>query len=166
MFRFIYEIIHSNKKRVITRSFLGLANVYWRFMLRFSHIAWALSQVTKGGSRENFVWRKEKQWEFDDLKHRLCSPPVLSLPDLQQPFEIEIDASDYAVGAVLTQHGHPVTYHSDTLSDFVRKYPTYDKEMYSIVQAWRQWKHYILGIETIIHTDHNPLQFIQTHGKL
>jgi hypothetical protein len=58
---------------------------------------------------------------------------MLSLPDLQQPFEIETDASDYVVGAVLTQHGHPVDYHSETLSDIVLKYPTYDKEIYSIV---------------------------------
>jgi hypothetical protein len=59
-----------------------------------------------------------------------------------------------------------VAYHGATLSNTVRKYPTYDKEMYSIVQAWRQWKHYIFGKETIIHTDHRPLQFIQTQGKL
>ena len=57
-------------------------------------------------------------------------------------------------------------YHSETLSDTVHKYPTYDKEMYSIVQACSQWKHYILGKETIIHIDHNPLQFMQTQGKL
>ena len=48
---------------------------------------------------------------------------------------METNASNYAVGAVLTQHGHPVAYHSETLSDAVHKYPTYDKEMYSIVQA-------------------------------
>jgi hypothetical protein len=96
----------------------------------------------------------------------LCSAPVLSLPDLQYPFEIEIDALDYAVGVVLTQHGHPVAYHSETLSDVVCKYPTYDKEMYSIVQAYRQWRHYILGKETVIHNDHKPLQFMQTRGKL
>jgi hypothetical protein len=59
-----------------------------------------------------------------------------------------------------------VPYHSETLSDTICKYPTYDKEMYSIVQAYHQWKHYILGIETIIHTDHKPLQFIHTQGKL
>ena len=100
------------------------------------------------------------------MKNRLCSVPVLTLLDLQQPFEIETNASDYAIGAVLTQQGHPVAFHSETLSHTVRKYPTYDKEMYSIVQACRKWKHYILGKEKITHTDHRPLQFIQTQGKL
>ena len=100
------------------------------------------------------------------MKHRLCSSPVLSFPDLQQPFDIEIDASQYVVGVVLTHHGHPVAYHSGTLSDTVQKYPTYDKEMYSIVLDCCKWKNYIMGKEKIIYIDHKPLQFIQTHGKL
>jgi hypothetical protein len=108
------------------QSFLGLANFYHRFVLGFSHIAWALSQVTKGGGKK-FVWGQSQQQAFDDLKQCLCSSPVLSLPDLQQPFEIETDASDYVVGIVLTQHGHPMAYHSETLSDVVHKYPTYNK---------------------------------------
>jgi hypothetical protein len=136
------------------RNFLGLANFYHRFVLGFSHITWPLSQVTKGGAKEKLFWSESQQKVFRELKHCLYSAPVLTLPDLQQPFEIETDASDYAIGAVLTQHGHPVAYHSETLSDTVQKYPTYDKEMYSIVQACRQWKHYILGKETVIHTDH------------
>ena len=107
-----------------------------------------------------------EQKVFIELKHCLYCAPMLTLPDLQQPFEIETDACDYAIGVVLTQQGHPVAYHSETLSDTIRKYPTYDKEMYSIVQACRQWKKYILGKETIIHIDHRPLQFIQTQGKL
>ena len=91
---------------------------------------------------------------------------MLTLIDLQQPFEIKKDASDYAIGAILTQEGHPMAYHSGTLSDTVWKYPTYDKEMYSIVQACQQLKHSILGKGTIIHTDHQTLQFIQMQGKL
>ena len=71
------------------------------------------------------------------MKHRLCCALVLTLPDLQQTFEIETDAYGYAIGAVLTQQGHLVAYHSETMSDTVYKYPTYDKEMYSIVQACR-----------------------------
>jgi hypothetical protein len=86
----------------------------------------------------------------------------ITLPYLQKPFEIKTDASDYAIGEVITQQGHLMAYHGETLSDTVRKYPTYDKEMYSIVQACQQWKHYILGKEMVIQTDHRPLQFIQT----
>jgi hypothetical protein len=59
-----------------------------------------------------------------------------------------------------------VAYHSETLSDIVQKYPTYDKKMYSIVQAYCPWKHYIMGTKMIIHIDHKPLQLIQTQGKL
>jgi hypothetical protein len=73
-------------------------------VLGFSHIAWALIQVTKGGGRDKFVWGKEQQQTFDDLKHRLCLALILSFPNLQQPFEIETNASDYVVGVVLTQH--------------------------------------------------------------
>jgi hypothetical protein len=148
------------------QSFLGLANFYHRFVLGFSHIAWALSQITRGGGKAKFVWGRSQKQAFDNLKKCLCSALVLLLPDLQNPFEIETDVLDYAVGIVLTQHGHPMAYHSETLSGVFHKYPNYDKEMYSIVQACRQWRHYILGKETIIQTDHKPLQFIQTQGKL
>jgi hypothetical protein len=93
-------------------------------MLGFSHIAWALSQVTRGGGKEKFVWGLSQQQAFDDLKKNFLSSPVLSLLDLKHPFEIETDSSDYVVGAILTQHGHPVVYHSETLSNVFYKYPT------------------------------------------
>ena len=139
------------------RNFLGLANIYHRFVFGLSHIAWGFSQVTKGGGKAKFVWFESQQKSFEELKHPLCSTPILSLPDLQKPFEIEIDALDYAIGIVLTQHGNYVAYHSDTLSDVVRKYHIYDKEMYSIVQTCREWKNYILGKEMVIRIDHKPL---------
>ena len=85
------------------RYFLGLANFYRSFVLGFSHITWPLSQVTKGEAKAKFFWYESQQKAFEDLKRRLCSAPVLTLPDLQQPFEIETDASDYAIGSVLTQ---------------------------------------------------------------
>ena len=85
------------------RRFLGLANLYRRFVLGFSHITWPLSQVTKGGVKEKLCCLESQQKAFKELKNHLCSAPVLTLPDLQQPFEIETDASDYAIGAVLTQ---------------------------------------------------------------
>ena len=96
-------------------------------MLGFSHIAWALSQITRGGGKEKFAWGQPQQQAFDDLKQFLCSTPILSLSNLQHPFEINIDASEYGVGIILTQHDHPVEYRSETLSDVIHKYPTYDK---------------------------------------
>jgi len=62
--------------------FLGLANVYQWFVLGFSHIAWALTEVTKGGDKENFVWVQSQQKVFDDPKHLLLLAPMLSLLDL------------------------------------------------------------------------------------
>jgi len=106
------------------QNFLGLANFYRRFMLGFSHVTWAINQVTKGGGKENIMWGWSQQQAFNDLKQHLCSTLVLSLPELQHPFGIETDASDYVVGTVLTQHGHLVAYHSEMLSYIIRKYPT------------------------------------------
>jgi hypothetical protein len=145
-------------------SFLGLTNFYHRFMLGFSHIAWALSQVTKSGLKAKFIWVASQQKSFEDLEFCFCSTPILILPDPQQPFDIETYSLDYAIGAILTRHGHSVAYHNETLSDVVHRYPTYDKEMYSIMHVCRQRKNWIL--ETFIHTDQRPLQFMQTQGNL
>jgi hypothetical protein len=79
-----------------------LSNFYRRFMLVLSHIVGALSQVTKGGRKEKFMWGKSQQQVFDDIKNHLFSAPILFLLDQQQPFEIETDASNYVVGFVLT----------------------------------------------------------------
>jgi hypothetical protein len=65
------------------RNFLGLANFYYRFVLRFSHITWRLSQVTKGGAKEKLFWSESQQKAFRELKRHLCSALVLTLPDLQ-----------------------------------------------------------------------------------
>ena len=108
-------------------SFLGLSNLYHKFMFGFSHISWSLNQVTRGGGKEKFMWDLSQQQVFNDFIKCLYLSPMLSLPDLQQPFEIEIDASNYVVEVVLTQHGHPVAYHSETLSYVFCKYPTYEK---------------------------------------
>ena len=91
---------------------------------------------------------------------------MLALPDLQRPFEIEMDASDYAMGAVLMQHEKPICYHSETFTSIVINYPTCDKELYALVQSVKKWKRYLMGKETIIHTDHQPLQYFHLQNKL
>jgi hypothetical protein len=90
-------------------------------MLGFSHIAWALIHMNRGGGKEKFMRGPSRQQTVNDLKQRLCSSLVLSLPDLQKPFEIEINVSDDTVGTFLTQHGHPMAYNCEMLLDIVHK---------------------------------------------
>ena len=64
------------------------------------------------------------------------------------------------------QHKKPIRNHSKTFSKTIINYPTYDKELYALVQSVKKWKHYLMGKETIIHTNHQPLQYLQSQTKL
>lgn len=70
------------------------------------------------------------------------------------------------MGAILMQYRNPICYHSENFNQDVVNYPTYDKELDALVQSVKKWKHYLLGKETIIHTDHQSLQYLQAHTKL
>jgi hypothetical protein len=61
------------------------------------------------------------------------------------------------MGAILLQYRKPICYHSGNFNQVVLNYPTYDKELYALVQRINKWTHYLLGKETIIHTNHQPL---------
>ena len=91
------------------------------------------------------------------MKEKINTTPILALPYLQRPFEIQTDASDYAMRAVLTEHDKPICYHSETFNPVVVNYSTYDKELYALVHSVKKWKHYLMGKGTVIHTDHQPL---------
>ena len=107
---------------------------YQWFILRFSHIAWPLNQLTKGNGKSVFKWTPTQQQDFEQIQNKLCTTIVLVLPaNLHHPFEIETDALDYAQGAMISHSGHPVMFHSETFNDTIRRYSTYKKELYTIV---------------------------------
>ena len=87
------------------------------------------------------------------MTKKISTTSVIVLPYLKQPFEIQTDASEYAMGAVLMQHGKPICYHSKTFYSAVINYPTYDKELYVLVQSVNKWKHYLMGKEMLIHIE-------------
>jgi len=74
-----------------------------------------------------------------------------------QTNEIQTDESGYAMGVVLIQWGKPIGYHYDTFIQYMINFSTYDKELYGLVQSVKKWKYYLMGKETIIHTNHQPL---------
>ena len=137
------------------RSFLGEAQYWRRFIANFSSIPTLLHALTS--VKKLFHWGDVQQKAFDALNKNIISAPVLALLDLRQPFEIQIDASEYAMGAVLMQHGKPISFHSKIFNGALTNYPTYEKELYALVQCVNKLKHYLMGKETIIHIDHQPL---------
>ena len=69
------------------------------------------------------------------------------------------------MGAVLMQNGKTIFFHLETFNGAMINYPTYDKELYALVESVKKWKHYLMGKETIICTDDQPLQYLQSQSK-
>ncbi|KAH0653052.1 hypothetical protein KY289_030730 [Solanum tuberosum] len=146
------------------RSFHGLASFYRRFVRDFSTIAAPLTEVIK--KDKVFKWGKEQDDAFNLLKDKLCSAPLLQLPDFSKSFEVECDASGKGIGAVLMQDSKPIAYFSEKLIGATLNYSTYDKELYALVRALATWQHYLWPREFVVKTDHESLKFLKSQGKL
>jgi hypothetical protein len=153
------------------RSFLGFCNFYHPFIYQFSHIARPLNELTRKDTP--WTWESKHQEAFEELRKRITSEPVLAQPQLDQQFKIEVDASGFALGAVLMQRGqdgkrHPIAYFSTTLTEAERNYDIYDLEYLAIVKACRNWRPFIAGSphKIIIHTDHANLQYWRQPQKI
>lgn len=146
------------------RSFHGLASFYRRFVPNFSTLAAPLNEIVK--KNVVFSWGKEQEEAFNALKDKLMNAPVLSLPNFSKTFEIECDAYNIGIGAVLLQEGHPIAYFSEKLSGAHANYSTYDKELYALVRALHTWQHYLFPKEFVIHSDHESLKYLKGQGKL
>jgi len=103
---------------------------------------------------------------FVMIKKKLCEAPILALPDFNQVFEVECDASGVGIGAVLTQAKRLIAYFSEKLNDTRRRYSTYDKEFYAIVRALDYWSHYLRPKQFVLHSDHQALKYINGQHKL
>lgn len=132
------------------RSFLGLAGYYRRSVKNFGIFAKPLTDLLKKGIL--FVWTEAAESAFQLLKQALISAPVLAVPNFNRPFTIETDASDYGIGAVLQQDGHPIAFVSKALGPKSQGLSTYEKESLAILLAVEQWKSYLLPAEFIINT--------------
>ena len=137
------------------RSFLGLVNYYRRFIKGYSAKAAPLTDLLKKGKA--WEWSAKCQCVFEDLKKAVTEEPVLCLPDCTKPYEVQTDASDFAIGGVLMQEGHPIAYESRKLNDTERRYTVQEKEMTAIIHWLRTWRHYLLGSSFVVQTDNIAL---------
>ncbi|KAG7670696.1 hypothetical protein KSW81_003250 [Nannochloris sp. 'desiccata'] len=150
------------------RSFLGLANYYRRYVHGFATMAAPLTLLTK--KNVPFLWTTKQTQALEALKTALSTAPVLKNPEFGKPFVITTDASEFAVGAVLSQSTpegeRPVAFISQTLSDTERRWPTHDRELHAIVCALKRWRHYVEGVPITVLTDHNSLKYFMEQKEL
>ena len=165
----------SNVQEV--RQFIGLAQHYRRFIPSFASIASPITDLTKGtgSKRRPVAWTPDCEKAFVQIKHLLTSSPVLLIPDINKPFRIETDSSDFGVGAVLLQPSddpnsttwHPVAYESKKLSSAERNYPAQERELLGIIHALRTWECFIDGCPQgyKVYTDHFSLQRFRSQAR-
>ena len=149
-------------------SFLGLAGYYRRFIKNFARIAAPLTNLTR--KNHPFAWSLREGEAFNQLKTVLQNAPVLQLANQQKDYIVTTDASDYAMGAMLSQvrddGEHPVAFESRKMNPAEQNYPTHERELLAVFHALRTWRHYLLGRKFIIVSDHHSLKYLQTQPQL
>jgi len=149
------------------QSFIGFANFYCRFIKDFAKVVAPLTRLTKKDTA--WLWNTTTQNAFDTLKTAFTSAPILKYFNPELPIIVETDASDFAIGAVLSQKDntgilHPIAYFSRKFIPAELNYEIYDKELLGIVEAFRVWRAYLEGAQyqiTVI-TDHKNLEYFTT----
>ena len=146
------------------QEFLGFGNSYRRFIEGFSKMAKHLTNLTKKNQR--YEWTPACEQAFDTLKSRFCEAPILVHFLSGRPTAIETNASDYALGAVMSQECEdgrllPVAFHSRKLQPAEINYHIYDKELLAIVAALKEWEHMLKSYqeEFTVFTDHKNLEY-------
>nr|KYP76432.1 Retrovirus-related Pol polyprotein from transposon 17.6 [Cajanus cajan] len=147
-----------------TRSFVGLAGYYRRFIEGFSRIVMPLTQLTR--KDQPFVWTDACEQSFQELKRRLTTSPVLVLPDTNEHFDVFCDASHQGLGCVLMQGGRVVAYASRQLKNHERNYHTHDLELVAVVFALKSWRHYLYGARFSVFSDHKSLKYLFDQKEL
>ncbi|GJW23946.1 putative reverse transcriptase domain-containing protein [Tanacetum coccineum] len=154
----------SPKSPTEIHQFLGLAGYYQRFNKGFSKIAKPMTKLTQ--KKVKFVWGDKQEAAFQLLKQKLCSAPILALPEGSEDFIAYCDASKKGLGAMLMQREKVIAYASRQLKIHEKNYITHDLELGAVVFALKIWRHYLYGTKCTVFTDHKILQHILDQKEL
>ncbi|GKA62554.1 putative reverse transcriptase domain-containing protein [Tanacetum coccineum] len=142
----------------------GLVGYYRRFIEGFSKIAKPMTKLTQ--KKDKFIWGDKQETAFQLLKQKLCSAPILALPEGSEDFIAYCDASKKGLGAVLMQREKVIAYASRQLKIHEKNYTTHDLELGAVVFALKIWRHYLYGTKCTVFTDHKSLQHILNQKEL
>lgn len=154
--------IPSPKNIKEVRQIVGLASWYRRFIPSFSTLCDPLTKLTR--KNVPFIWDKDCEEALNNLKQHLVSAPILACPDFNLPFQVETDASDFGLGAVLLQKQNRedkvICYLSRSLTKTERKYSTTEKELLAVLFAVEKLRPYLQGTKFTVVTDHYSLKWL------
>ncbi|GKA37462.1 putative reverse transcriptase domain-containing protein [Tanacetum coccineum] len=113
-----------------------------------------------------FEWGDKQEAAFQTLKDKLCSAPILALPQGAENFIVYCDASHKGLGEVLMQNEKVIAYASRQLKIHEKNYTTHDLELGAVVFALKLWRYYLYGTKCIVFTDNKSLQHILNQKEL
>lgn len=146
------------------RRVMGMASWYRRFVPQFSSIIAPLSNLLR--KNRPFVWTKDCEDAWGNIKDRLVTSPILTCPDFSQRFFVQTDASNYGLGAVLTQRHEDgekvISYLSRSLTKAERNYSTTEKELLAVIFAIEKLRPYLEGSHFTVITDHYSLLWLHS----
>ncbi|QKX57713.1 uncharacterized protein TRUGW13939_04831 [Talaromyces rugulosus] len=153
------------------QSFLGASGYVRRYLEKYSDVTTPMTELLK--KDEPFDWTARRQRSFENVKELVKIAPILQLfnPELQSI--LRTDASGYALGAIheqINEKGETqiVAFYSRKFTSAEVNYDVHDRELLAIVQAFRQWRHYLQGAkhEVIVKSDHHNLKYFTTTKEL
>ena len=140
-------------------SFLGFCNFHHPFIKGFATVARPLNELTR--KDVEWKWETPQCQAFETLKRCVTTEPILTHPDPTKQYTLEVDASGFTLGAVLSQKGsdnklHPISYYSRTLSEAEQNYDIYNRELLAMVEGLDHNRPLLAGTQLpiIIKTDH------------
>ena len=159
----------TNVKQV--KAFLGLGNFYRQFIKDYAIITHPLTDLTYKDTP--FTFSDKESGAFNALKVAFTKAPVLQYSNQDHEFQLETDASEFAIGSVLSIKEYdsdfrPVAYMSHSITPPEWNYPIHDKEMLAIIKATKCWRHYLKATPYTfeIHMDHNNLTYFMQSQNL
>jgi len=149
------------------QAFLGLVGYFRIFIYDFAGKAKPLYQLLKKNNK--FFWGPEQQLSFEKLKQALMTAPVLAFPDFKKEFILTTDASQDAIGAILTQVQDGaeklISCYSKTLVASERNYSNTDREIFAVVQGVKHHRSYLWGSTFVIRTDHSAIPYLVNNPR-